>query len=177
MVLIILLACRTVGRYGGICRNCFGQEAPKLLRKRSEKLNYSHDQQRLQEVIFIPAEVNELSSPQLHEHVFSAVREPWAPTYVTWTILLFFCVYVHGGTRSYSCGVNVRAIIHFRGHKCHKPAVWQRKGTFFFFFFILQILMSYYLFVAVCHIINLLVRQCLCSSSQNELWIFYNASN
>lgn len=26
-------------------------------------------------------------------------------------------------------------------------------------FFILQILMSYYLFVAVCHIINLLVRQ------------------
>lgn len=70
MVLIILLASRTVGRYGGICRNRFGRKALKLQRKRSEKLNYSDDQQCLQEVIFIPAEVSEISSPQLREHVF-----------------------------------------------------------------------------------------------------------
>lgn len=70
MVLIILLARRTVGRYGGICRNRFGRKALKLQRKRSEKLNYSYDQQCLQEVIFIPAEVSEISSPQLREHVF-----------------------------------------------------------------------------------------------------------
>lgn len=85
----------------------------------------------------------------------SAVREPRTPTYVTRTTLLFLCVYVHGGTKSHSLGVNVRAIIHFRGHKCQRASCVAAKGTFF----ILQILMSYYLFVAVCHIINLLVRQ------------------
>ena len=146
MILIILLACWTVDRWGASAETALGKRLGNCRRRGLVKIEL-----RFQPAVSTGTPPSSSMrggwniTPKLHHRCFPnrliihlQSGGPWTWTCCTWCVQclhippFFLGVCVHCCTKAMYVPENVKAIFHLCWHKCHKAAEWQRKGAFLF---------------------------------------------